>query len=138
MLLPLISILDSLSKTGTNFAQSIINSILDHLEKVMDSFPVAGRWYQVTNSLVNGLGTMTKAVGVVLSNVKGKMRSNDEIVDKRFLGIYQKLIDYVNSLNETTQLLSVLPSPLPATLGNVNSYVRSVNRLYGKRKLLVC
>lgn len=138
MLLPLISILDSLSKTGTNFAQSIINSILDHLEKVMESFPVAGRWYQVTNSLVNGLGTMTKAVGVVLSNVKGKMRSNDEIVDKRFLGIYQKLIDYVNSLNETTQLLSVLPSPLPATLGNVNSYVRSVNRLYGKRKLLVC
>lgn len=71
MLLPLISILDSLSKTGTNFAQSIINSILDHLEKVMESFPVAGRWYQVTNSLVNGLGTMTKAVGVVLSNVKG-------------------------------------------------------------------
>ena len=138
MLLPLINILDSLSKTGTNFAQSIINSILDHLEKVMESFPVAGKWYQATNSVVNGLGTMTKAVGVVLSNVKGKMRSNDEIVDKRFLGIYQKLIDYVNSLNETTQLLSVLPSPLPATLGNVNSYVRSVNRLYGKRKLLVC
>ena len=138
MLLPLISILDSLSKTGTNFAQSIINSILDHLEKVMESFPVAGKWYQATNSVVNGLGTMTKAVGVVLSNVKGKMRSNDEIVDKRFLGIYQKLIDYVNSLNETTQLLSVLPSPLPATLGNVNSYVRSVNRVYGKRKLLVC
>ena len=81
---------------------------------------------------------MTKATGVVLSSVKGKMRSNEEVTDKRFLGIYQKLIDYVNSLNKTTQLLSVLPPPLPATLGNVNAYIRSVNRLYGKRKLHVC
>ena len=86
-------------------------------------------------SVVNGLGSMLKAVSCVLAIVKGKLKPANEITNENFLRIYQRIINYISSLVLVEPKMNVkFPSPLPPTLENVNASLKFTNHLYGKKR----